>query len=263
MTAASLPDEAFWDEYWRDVALPVEASHETSLLVSEILRVFDRNLPRDPGLSALEIGGAPGQYLAYLHRRFGYGVCALDSSAVGCARTRENFALLDIRGRVVHGKAEDDPLGEERFDVVCSLGLIEHAGSEHALVALIGHHVRLARAGGLVVVGCPNLRGLNGVLLRRLAPDFLALHDRQAMDPRGWAVAEAQFGLQTVWKGYIGGFEPGIAAREERSGRASRTAARALGRLATLLDRERLRPLRRANSRGWSAYVLAVYLVPD
>src|SRR5687767_9113313 len=97
---ASTPSRAltgatYWDRYWSGVTLPRESRHAPRAhYLNAILDVFDRWLPSDARLSAAEIGGAPGQYLAYLHRSFGYHVTCVDYSETGCAKTVENFELL-------------------------------------------------------------------------------------------------------------------------------------------------------------------------
>jgi len=80
----SLTDTEFWNSYWRKVALPVEIKRGSSLYLDEILRIFDRYLPRVASASVLEIGGAPGQYVAYVSQRIGAEPHVLDVSPIGC-----------------------------------------------------------------------------------------------------------------------------------------------------------------------------------
>jgi hypothetical protein len=73
-----------WDDYWRELRLPVEVEKGGSLYVDAITDVFDRFLAQEDRLSVLEIGGAPGQYAAYIHRRLGHEVAVPD----GVCRSR-------------------------------------------------------------------------------------------------------------------------------------------------------------------------------
>src|SRR6266511_4485369 len=100
MACETLTGGDFWNRYWSELRLPAIITKSSSLYLAEITDVFDRHFPRGE-MSVLEIGGAPGQYLAYLARTFGCTVTALDSSAVGCEKTRQNFALLGIPGTVI------------------------------------------------------------------------------------------------------------------------------------------------------------------
>jgi SAM-dependent methyltransferase len=258
-TAGSLTDEAFWNRYWEDLRLPREIIKGTSLYIDAITDVFDQWFQRGKCQAVLEIGGAPGQYGAYVHRRFGHRLHVLDNSSVGCAATRRNLQLLGIDGDVTQGDMFDATLELPLFDVVYSLGLIEHFTDLEAAVAA---HVRFVKPGGLLICGCPNFLGINGLVLRRMAPNVVSSTETENMDIRTWARFERNLRLEPLFKGYIGGFEPEVIARSENSRWIDRVGVRWLRALAWLLGRRRLRILRRLNSRAWSGYVMGVYRVP-
>lgn len=254
----SLTGAEYWDRYWSGVSLPREYRHSTRAhYLNAILDVFDRWLPTDAGLSAAEIGGAPGQYLAYLQRSFGYGVTCIDYSATGCAKAVENFRLLGIPGDVIRADITADVGDLPAFDVVYSLGLIEHFADRQRVVE---NHVRLVRPGGYLVLGVPNFRGLTGWFMRTLAPSTYATHEIDAMDLDGWEAFEQALQLHVLWKGYVGGFEPGIFARREDK-RPRTLVPYLLARVLKLLLSRRLEFLRRINGPRWSGYAMAVYRV--
>ena len=65
----ALTDEQFWDAYWRKLKLPVAADEARARPYErEILKVLKRFAPKDPGARIVELGGAPGGYLAYVAR---------------------------------------------------------------------------------------------------------------------------------------------------------------------------------------------------
>ena len=64
----TLTSPAYWDEYWQQRALPSEIRKGQSLYLDELIKVFETHLPRGESRTALEIGGAPGGYLAFMHR---------------------------------------------------------------------------------------------------------------------------------------------------------------------------------------------------
>jgi len=257
--AGSLTDEAFWDEYWKNLDLPREVTKGTSLYVDAITGVFDRWLEPGQDRSVLEIGGAPGQYGVYIHRRFGYRLHILDSSSVGCEATRKNLELLGIDGDVTLGDMFDESLELSPCDVVYSLGLIEHFND---LESAISAHVRFLKPGGLLFVGCPNFLGLNGLLLRRMAPEVVRTTKTGNMDVRTWTGFECNLNLEPLFKGYVGGFEPAVVARADNPRWPDRLAVHSLRALGQLLGRRELHVLRRLNSRAWSGYVMGVYRVP-
>jgi SAM-dependent methyltransferase len=248
--------QTFWDDYWKGTKLPAEVKWSRDHGHNEILKAFTRFMPRDPSATALEIGGAPGAYLAFLVREKGYHAHVLDYSAVGCAATRRNFELLSLPVTVTQGDLFDDALRIGPFDVVYSLGFIEHFSD---LSSVMARHVRLTKPGGLVVVGCPNFTGVNGWFLERLAPDLLGKHNTAMMDPDTWAAFERSLGLEVLWKGHVGGFEPSVFNRwERRSARKAplRAAAWALTRAC------RFKPFKLINAPQFSHYVLAAYRTP-
>lgn len=262
---ASTPSQAligatYWDRYWSGVTLPRESRHAPRAhYLNAILDVFDRWLPKDGGLSAAEIGGAPGQYLAYLHRSFGYRVTCVDYSETGCAKTVENFGLLGIPGDVIRADVTADVGILPTFDIVYSLGLIEHFVDRRSIVE---SHVRLVRPSGYLVLGVPNFRGLTGWFMRVLAPETYATHEIAAMDLDGWREFERALQLQVLWKDYVGGFEPSIFARREDT-RPRTLVPYLVARALKLLLSRRLGFLRRINGPRWSGYAMAVYRVGE
>jgi SAM-dependent methyltransferase len=252
-----LADQRYWDDYWRRVGLPIEItrSPQTSGSIAAILDVLETYLPRRPGMSALEVGGAPGQYLAWLSKTFGYTCHVLDYSPVGCEKARRNFEALGIPLGLFEGDLfADSTESIGSFDLVYSLGLIEHFDD---FGEAIRRHARLASPGGWVVIGCPNLGGINRVLMRALRPNALATHNLDAMDVRRWQRPAEEAGLAGVFTGYVGGFDPRVHAVPERDHWLAFAVAAAmeLGHYAM----SRLSALRRIDSRLWSGYAIAVY----
>lgn len=254
-----LTDERFWDEYWQAIRLPLVVDPDSSLLVDAILGVFERFLASPQPLSLLELGGAPGQYSACLHRRLGHEVTILDNSPVGCEKAQENFELLGIPARVVEGDMFAPPAELGTFDAVFSLGLIEHFDD---LTEAVRAHVGLVEPGGLLILGVPNYRGLNEVVLRRLSPSFLAWHRLESMDLVAWDRFEADLGLTRLFRGFIGGFEASTFWRCDSRKIVDRALHQSLWYLGRALGRQETRALRRLNGRLWSAYLMGVYRVP-
>jgi SAM-dependent methyltransferase len=226
--------------------------------INSILDVFDRYLPKDPTLTAAELGGAPGQYLAYVRRNFGYRVTSIDYSRVGCKKTVENFRLLGLEGAVIEADIFADVSADSRFDVVYSLGLIEHFSDR---VAVVDRHVRLLEPGGYLVLGVPNLRGVYGWFMRRLRPTTYGTHEIAAMNIESWGEFETRLELHTIFKDYVGGFEPRIFwSRDEI--RLGSMPVLVLALSLDVLFHTVLGFLRRFNGPRISGYAMAVYRVP-
>jgi SAM-dependent methyltransferase len=255
--AESLAGQSYWDSYWSRLEIPVEVTRSptNSATKDAILDVLERYVVRRPELRVLEVGGAPGQYLAWMARSFGCRCAVLDYSPIGCDMARRNFEALGIDLAI----NERDLFGDEldsvgRFDVVYSLGLIEHF---EQFGTAIERHAALAKPGGLVIIGCPNLRGVNWLLMRLVRPRALAIHNLTSMDVGSWDSAAGRSGMDPLFAGPVAGFDPLMFTDVERRGLLTRVFRAGMQIMDGLL--RWLRPLRRLNSRWFSGYLIAVY----
>ena len=255
-----LTEEAFWSNYWDHVRLPAEIvpGAQGSLFTLELCRHFETYLPKGANLTALEVGGAPGQYLVYMHRALGYRVSCLDYSDIGCRKTRENFDLLGLPVEVMRGDILDDNLSLPLYDVVYSLGLIEHFADPWTITR---RHLKFLKPGGTLMIGVPNLLGINHWFRKRLDPHALTTHNLAAMELDDWKAFEEPEHLEVVFKGYIGGLEPSVLDRCETK-TLRNFPVRKMAKVLDVLLRKRCRFLRRFNSRSFSGYALAVYRKP-
>jgi SAM-dependent methyltransferase len=258
-TVGRFTDPAWWDAYWEGLELPTEVKKADSLLIGELTGIFDRYVPPREGMRVLEIGGSSGRYLVYLHRRLGCSAHVLESSPVGAEAARRNFELLGIPGDVTLGDMFDESVELEPMDVVYSLGLIEHFDDPAAVARA---HLRFLKPGGLLIIGVPNLAGINRVLFNRLSPSIFDTHDAASADIDSWTAFERLCGLTTIFKGYIGGFEPTMFWRVEGDRKTDVALALALKQLGRITNASWTRSLRGFNDPRWSAYAIAVYQAP-
>ena len=247
-------DPAWWDSYWQGLELPAEIRKSDGSVSAAITDVFDRFVPQ--GGTALEIGGSSGRYLVYLHRTRGTRAIVLESSPVGHEAAERNFEMLGVPGHAVLGDMFDEAVEIEPVDVVYSLGLIEHFDDVEAVARA---HLRHLKPGGILLIGAPNLGGVNAPLFRRLSPSIFETHDARSADPRRWEAFERSLDLEVLYKAYIGGFEPELFWRLESRRKVDWLLAITLKHLGRLFHRPRLRRLRTVDHRLWSAYVVAVY----
>src|SRR6266571_667783 len=250
-----LTDESYWDAHWQGLRLPIAVDEaRASPYLKAILRVFKQFVTPDRGGRAIELGGAPGGYLAYVVRTFGYEAHAIDSSPVGCRQLEENFRLLHIPLHVYCRDALSDDLSDlPRFDLVYSLGLVEHFSDP---VPMIRRHVELAKPGGIVVLGLPNFLGVSTPILRLTRPELFHAHNLRTMDLTTWGAFEQEMGLEVVFRGYVGGWEPRIYA-SRRKGAPSLIINAPIWAAAKVMDA--LSPRRVRNDRAWSGYAMGVY----
>lgn len=185
----SLAPDEHWDEVWRAVRLP----RTLPLWRYVYWRFFEYLRPRlgdGRGRRLLEVGCAPGAWMACFRRRFGFDVAGIEYSPVGLAVARRNLDLLRVPAELYAGDffTYDFP---HPFDVVFSFGFVEHFDDPaQPLRRMAG----LLAPGGLVVTVVPNLKDS---LYRRLtaAANAPCLDLHVPLGPAELAAAHARAGL--------------------------------------------------------------------
>ncbi len=254
MKENKLTGQNFWEEYWEGKP-GHQGGKKTSLLIREILKAFDHYLPAEKGLTILEVGGALGEYLLYLTRRFDYKAYSLDYSRIGNEQTLETFSKAGYPVEVFERDLFSDNSDLPKFDIVFSLGFIEHFDDP---VKVVAKHLDLLKPGGILLLGVPNYAGIYRPVLKRLAPSIEQTHNMDIMDIGNWRIFEEEFLLKPVFTGYIGGFEPLNMKKLEVKTTFNRTVY-FFTRVLMFLFSFRMQFLRKFNSKFWSGYLIGIY----
>jgi 2-polyprenyl-3-methyl-5-hydroxy-6-metoxy-1,4-benzoquinol methylase len=256
-----LTEKEYWDEYWRKKSVYEVKHTRKGLADNAILDVFDKCLPVDDRINVLEIGGSPGSYLMYFARTFKYRAHSLDYSEVGNEQTKRNFEAAGLEVEVYQKDlfAEDFADGLPQFDVVYSLGFMEHFCD---LEDVVRRHVALLKSGGVLILGVPNLGGMYGLILKRTAPKVLSMHNLGTMDLSNWKRFETDLNLTPIFKGYISGFEPQVLRQELEVRNVLAHVIDFISKVLVVVLSNHFAFLRRFNSRYWSGYMMGVYRKP-
>jgi len=253
MKDPKLTGQTFWEDYWE--GKPGKQQKKTSLLIREILKVFDKTLPAQPGLKILEVGGAYGEYLLYLTRRFGYEAHSLDYSRVGNEQTLETFAKAGLPVAVYERDLFADNNDLPKFDIVYSLGFIEHFDDPLHVVA---KHLDLLKPGGILLLGVPNYSGIYRNVLSRLAPSIEETHNMQIMNLATWKVFVDNLPIEPIFTSYVGGFEPLNMKKMEVKTPWNQVIYFFI-RILMVLFSFRMQFLRKFNSKFISGYLMGIY----
>lgn len=243
----ALTEPEFWDRFWGSVRLPV-LPDATKRYERCFLELFERFFKPDPTFRVFEAGCAPGAWLSYFSRRFGYQPFGCDTSPRGVELTRENFRLLGVNGSVVQCDFLEAP-GDGTFDVVVSLGFIEHFTDPGPV---LDKHVRLLKPGGILVLEVPNLVGLNAWLS---TAELIAIHNQSIMNRGFFADFARSRKLEPLYLDYIGGFEPDNLG-PERTAYFRRAVLKILRLFRTLPGAGKL------NSPLFSGFLIGLYRKP-
>lgn len=247
LTRLATPE--FWDEeyFWAgtkpplrpDPALPFDRT---------LMRAFETWAAPARGERVLELGCAPAPWLVWLAERFGAQVEGVEYAPKGAEFSRANLAASGVEG-TIH-EADVFAMEPLQRDMVVSLGFIEHFDD---LDAVFARHLEFVAPGGRLVIGVPNFRGVNGWLQKRADPEYLGLHNLEAMRPQLYRRLAAQHGLEVIACEHIGGPDPVIVR-----------APRGLPKLLVLAEGRlrRLRAMERFDHRLWSSYLFTVLRRP-
>jgi SAM-dependent methyltransferase len=118
-----------------------------------IVELLARYVPT--GSKVLEIGSGGSHTIGALAGRFGCSSFGIEPDRDGIAKTLELANAENAEVKMVCGDGFDLPFGDGEFDVVYSLGLIEHFTHEKSAL-LLKEHVRVCRRNGIVIIATPN-----------------------------------------------------------------------------------------------------------
>jgi SAM-dependent methyltransferase len=260
VAAGTLTDTAFWERYWGRFSLP-DAIDESRSFDRGLARGLRQRLEGSQG-HVLEIGCAPGRWLAFLSRQFGLGVSGIEYTADGAAATRRNLRLLGVRNADIREADFLTTTPSPIYDVVVSFGFVEHFTD---VGAVIRRHAAWTRPGGQVIIGVPNFRGVHGWLQKGLDPEVLARHNLAIMDVDRLAELGSESGLVTQSIEYLGSLEPSLPISHPGVKGLSDFVAKVVLRAMRLIRRAPVigRAIDDWNDPFVSSYILASYRKPS
>jgi 2-polyprenyl-3-methyl-5-hydroxy-6-metoxy-1,4-benzoquinol methylase len=166
-----------WDDTWSS-GIRMRLPSPWVMSTRNLQRLLRRHVR--PHSRVLEIGCAPGKLLAWIAADLGADVSGLDFSGRGLAVAKALFQTLRIAVDLRQEDLRQTSFPESSFDVVLSVGVIEHFDDPRDIVA---HHLRLLGPGGTALITVPNYGGLYGRLQRYFDPENLKIHNLSIMRP--------------------------------------------------------------------------------
>lgn len=141
----SIVPQEIWDKSYEKLDL----KYDENLILFKPL--FDKYL--HPNGTCFEVGCYPGYYSVYLGKRFNYLVNGIDKTPY--IRERLPLLLKSEGINIGHLYCYDflDFIPNEKYDVVCSFGFIEHFKN---LDTILKKHIDLLKPSGILIITCPN-----------------------------------------------------------------------------------------------------------
>lgn len=205
-----LAGQEFWNSLWASKRHSrAVGAKPLNLVEQEFERFFDRAfalLGDTNGKRILEIGCGDSGWLPYFAKRWGFSVSGLDYSPVGCERAADLAKRSGVDAEITCADLFAPPLAlENRFDVVISMGVVEHFENTAGALKALG---RFLNDGGILVTTIPNLAGIDGTLLKLINRAVYDMH--LPLDAPALAAAHAKAGLDLVTNEYLVGLNLGI-----------------------------------------------------
>lgn len=170
----------YWDDLWDNSELPGGPEPSQPGLKNYVnyrfheffSRLFSNMETQNKRL--LEIGCARSIWLPYFAKKFGFQICGLDYSEVGCGQATRLLLREGVEGNVVCSNFFSPPQSMlEAFDVVVSFGVVEHFADTDGCIAAFS---RFLKPEGMLITNIPNLRGWVGWLQRILNRNVFDIH---------------------------------------------------------------------------------------
>ena len=182
----------YWADVWQGVKLPNLRAPE-----ADEGWAYKTFLPKRSSLRLLEIGCAPGGWMAYFHKEFGWSVDGIEYVADAAELTRANMEMQSIEAQVWCDDFFSIETSKFDYDVVFSGGFIEHFDDFPGVCR------RLSELGRIVVTRIPNLYGVNGLISRTARPHVFDKH--VPINLEQLRSAHESNGLNTKFCNYVGG----------------------------------------------------------
>jgi len=123
------------------------------------------------GLKVLDIGCGNG-YVLFQYARHGAEVTGVDLTRTAVELSRKRFALAGMPGEFLEVDGSSLPFPDERFDIVCSMGVLHHVADPRPMVEEM---FRVLRPGGRLIVMLYHRYSWKNLVLLRV---------RRVFDPR-------------------------------------------------------------------------------
>lgn len=163
-----LTDQNYWENAWKNVKIPTIAKPN-----HDLLKTFANNLPKpSKRISLIEIGCAPGGWLAFFSNTFNYNVSGVEYANNAYEKTLANLAAQKIKANIIKDDFFNLTTSVKRNDIVFSAGFIEHFKNTRDVLFKIADLSQ-----NYVVTIIPNLYGINGFICRQFRRSVYEKHN--------------------------------------------------------------------------------------
>lgn len=137
------------DHYWNDSHV-IDSFSKAA--VKDYIKEFFEGYASDRQLKVADLGCGAGRYTIWLAKQ-GYDVYACDASAGMLNKTKEGLKKIeypDIEKKILQGRLENLPFGNQMFDIVLTNGVIHNAFTCEEYKLCLKECVRVLKQDGLL-----------------------------------------------------------------------------------------------------------------
>lgn len=191
-----LVEQSYWNQSYSKLKL-----FEANDAVTKWLTPFVNS----PIGELFEVGCFPGRYMAFMGKK-GWIISGMDLAPQTESQLTPWLQTLGINtNRVTQGDVLNYmKTSEDRYNLVCSFGFIEHFENFLEIIEL---HTKLVANDGKIIITTPHFRGwLQKFLHNWLDKENLKRHYIPSMQPELWKTKLESLGYTVEWHGYFGNF---------------------------------------------------------
>ncbi|MCJ7544840.1 MAG: class I SAM-dependent methyltransferase [Phycisphaerae bacterium] len=197
--AGDLTTAQYWGERQSGAALTPKKLAELHR-ISEWFDAVRPYLAEYEGQRLLELGCSPGYASAVICTQLRFQPSGVDFSPEA-GLYPVNLAAVGVKNATLYPCDIRDFSPPTLYDVVCSVGLVEHFSEPKSMLS---EHSRLLRQGGLMVVVVPNFRKVPFLYHWVFDRRDLVRHNLACMEPRLFEDFSREHGFQIVLLRHVG-----------------------------------------------------------
>jgi SAM-dependent methyltransferase len=197
----NLTSQQYWENYYKH-------SHADKKHIMSVCSQYDPFwntfiTDSSAGKTAIEIGGYPGRYLAYLADKFKLEPTCLDFNSDE-KQIQRTFETMDVSNYHILQRDFNLYLPKNQYDYVFSLGFIEHFENYDEI---LDKHLVYLKPGGRLLVMVPNKRYFRKIYGYLVDYKNLKAHNLKCMSLKTFKDFGKRNKLKTLCLEYQGGFQ--------------------------------------------------------
>ncbi|MCI9584793.1 MAG: methyltransferase domain-containing protein [Clostridium sp.] len=177
MRTGEYADRDYWNQYWEKEKR--EGKEEVSFYFSDLI---EHSICWDGLKTYMEIGGAPGSVMAFMNKRYGLHVSAVDfTDKRRVAAFLHTHGVRDYRIYEEDFRVFDSESHTKEYDIVASWGFIEHFRRKVA-AKFIEKQKIMVSDNGYLIVELPNIRRGMWLVYLLFNRNLIKIHNLKTMD---------------------------------------------------------------------------------